>query len=399
MARTRLSVEWLDRRDVPAVLTGETPETPEPVEPVVEVTSEVTEEPEVTPTEEPPVEDPVLAPETGPEAETGGDDVVIPPPMPPEPLPVKAPWVPVSSPGIVLVKDESGTLIRTLTPYGSAYTGGIFTALGDVTGDGVADVVTGAAMGGPHVKVFDGQTGAEVRSFYAFDASFAGGVRVAAGDINGDGAAEIVVAAGPNGGPHVKAFDGKTGDVIRSFFAYDPAFRGGVWVAAGDTTGDGLADIVTGSGGFERGPGLDGLPKPTRYLDMQRLRSVDVPVPSVGSHVKVFSNGADEISSFYAFPPNVTGGVRVGVVDADGDGVFEVLAASGQGSTPEISRFNTWGTGLKNVRPFGDGEQGGIYLTANSAGTIRATTGNGLNSQLLDDTTFLVPVPVPADAG
>ena len=35
---------------------------------------------------------------------------------------------------------------------------------------------------------------------------------------------------------------------MASFFAFDPSFGGGVRVAAEDTNGDGFADIVVGSG-------------------------------------------------------------------------------------------------------------------------------------------------------
>src|SRR5262245_65375855 len=109
--------------------------------------------------------------------------------------------------------------------------------------------MTGAGPGGgPHVEVFDSGAGAPVMSFYAFDPAFAGGVYVALGDVTGDGVPDLIVGAGPGGGPHVRVFDGVTGAEIRSFFAYDAAFTGGVRVAAGDVTGDGVADIVTGAG-------------------------------------------------------------------------------------------------------------------------------------------------------
>ena len=72
---------------------------------------------------------------------------------------------------------------------------------------------------------------------------------MAADDLNGDGRAEIITGAGAGGGPHVKVFDGKDLSVLHSFFAYESGYSGGVRVAAGDVTGDGRADIVTGTGG------------------------------------------------------------------------------------------------------------------------------------------------------
>src|SRR5262245_19373035 len=100
--------------------------------------------------------------------------------------------------------------------------------LGLFPGAGIAGpLITGAgAGGGPHVKVFHDSSGVPTQSFFAYGPAFTGGVHVALGDVTGDGIPDLVVGAGPGGGPHVKVFDGVTGAEVRSFFAYTPAFTG-----------------------------------------------------------------------------------------------------------------------------------------------------------------------------
>jgi hypothetical protein len=157
--------------------------------------------------------------------------------------------------------DTSGNLVFDAFAFDGAFSGGVRVAVGDVTGDGVEDVVAGAGPGGgPRVQVFDGVTGAVVRDFFAFEPTFANGVYVAAGDVTGDGRADVVVGAGSLGGPRVVVIDGATGQEVRSFFAYAEDFLGGVRVAVGDVNGDGVADIVTtpGPGGGPQVRGLDG---------------------------------------------------------------------------------------------------------------------------------------------
>jgi hypothetical protein len=53
------------------------------------------------------------------------------------------------------------------------------------------------------VKVFDGATQRPIADFFAFDVHFAGGVRVGAGGLDGDGLADVVLGAGPGGAPTV----------------------------------------------------------------------------------------------------------------------------------------------------------------------------------------------------
>src|SRR5262249_44054149 len=133
--------------------------------------------------------------------------------------------------------------------FAPGFLGGVRVARGDVNGDGVPDIIVGAGpSGGPQVEVFDGKTGALLMSFMAFDPAFRGGVYVAAADVNGDGSADIIVGAGAGGGPQVKVFSGKDGSLLMSFMAYDVNFHGGVTVAAGDVNGDGKADVITGAG-------------------------------------------------------------------------------------------------------------------------------------------------------
>jgi hypothetical protein len=126
-------------------------------------------------------------------------------------------------------------------------------------------VVTGAGPGGgPHVKAFDGTSGAEVRSFYAFAEDFAGGVYVS---VSANGL--IAAGAGTWGGPHVRVFD-LTGGVRTEFFAYPESFVGGVRVTFADVDADGEDDVVAA-------PGLGGgLPiRVIRVADLGEVATFD----------------------------------------------------------------------------------------------------------------------------
>ena len=140
--------------------------------------------------------------------------------------------------------DPSRLLFNKLV-YTSTLTGGVNVAAGDVNGDGIPDIITAPGPGGgPNVKVFDGQSGATIRDFLAYSSTFTGGVFVATGDFNGDQFADIVTSTGPGAGPHVRVFNGQNSSSLGSFFAYDTSFSGGVRVSTADITGDGVDDVI-----------------------------------------------------------------------------------------------------------------------------------------------------------
>ena len=178
----------------------------------------------------------------------------------------------------------NGSLLLSFLAYPGTFKGGVTVAGGDIDADGKDDIITGAGPGGgPHVKVFKGTNGAELRSFFAFPTNFTGGIYVASGDLNLDTIDDIIVSPGTGGAPLVRVYSGLDVALLADFLAYAVNFTGGVRVAARDRNGDGLDDIVTGAG------------------------------TGGGPHVRSFDQFTiGQIDSFFAYDLNYLGGIYVG---------------------------------------------------------------------------------------
>ena len=143
---------------------------------------------------------------------------------------------------------NNGYLVRSFNAY-PGFMGGLWVAVGDLNGDGIQEVVTGTDVGvEPHVVAFDAATGTAIHSFLAYAPTYLGGVRVAVGDLDGNGLSEIITSAGAGASPHIVYFDGLTAATLLSFYAFAPAYLGGTQITAGDTNGDGRAEVIACSG-------------------------------------------------------------------------------------------------------------------------------------------------------
>ena len=165
--------------------------------------------------------------------------------------------------------------------------------------------VVGAAPGGnPQVNVYSDEKGTIASAFLAYDRSFDGGVRVDLADLNGDGVPDLIVAPGPSKGPvghPVKVFDGRNLNLLIEFVPF-PGWKGGLQASGTDLTKDGKALVAVTADG--------------------------------SSHIKVFDLAlGKEVANFFAHDPKVvTGGVRLGWGDVDGDGLPDLLTVNGPGN-------------------------------------------------------------------
>jgi len=247
----------------------------------------------------------------------------------------KAEIVSVAGPGggphVRIMKfDAAGNFVADLAnffAYDLGFTGGLFVACGDVDGDGHPEIILGVdAGGGPHVRILRwlGGVVSVFDEFFAYDAGFRGGIRVAAGQVVGAGPAALILGAGPGGGPHVRVvkYVGGVRTELASVMVYDPGFRQGIFVAAGDVTGDGIAEVVT---------------------------SADA---GGGPHVRVLRydpavvGGLAGVSEFMAYDTGFRGGVRVAVGNVLGGVAGQVVTGAGPGGGPHAGFFTPTGAAL-----------------------------------------------------
>jgi hypothetical protein len=235
----------------------------------------------------------------------------------------------------VAVFTPDGKLVSRFLAYAATFKGGVHVAAGDINGDGKAEIVTGAGTtGGPQVRIFDIK-GNLISQFFAYDSKFRGGVSVAVGDIDGDGKAEIVTGAGPGGGPQVRIFSADS-KVKYQFFAYNANSRTGINVAVGDVNGNGASAVAVG-------PATAAGSLPVEYYFLNK------------------NDNAMELAGQITYlAPQATGGVAMVVADIGSDAYGDIALAR----TAASGAVTVVYSGSKPVSPFTVSGLKGMSLSA-----------------------------------
>jgi hypothetical protein len=198
-----------------------------------------------------------------------------------------------------LVNAIDGTSqLGAIDPF-PGFHGPLSVAVGDVNGDGANDVIVAAQGASGLVAVIDGATGRELGPVALFP-GFNGPVSVGTADVTGNGYADVLVAAGAPGIP-VAAIDVRQGAVVASFNAA-PGLSGPVAVSGADLTGTGHAEILVG-----------------------------VTVPGLGGAVGVFGPSGALQGGVLAYP-GYMGSFTVAGGDVTGNGIGDIVVAAGPGS-------------------------------------------------------------------
>ncbi|MEW6109622.1 MAG: FG-GAP-like repeat-containing protein [Nitrospirota bacterium] len=291
----------------------------------------------------------------------------------------------LANPAEVKIVTADGSDAETeFTAFTNKY--GANTAAGDIDGDGIDEIIVspGSNRKNPaRVKIFRAD-GTEMPGldFIALGTKFGAGI--AAADLDGDGKAEIIVGAGIGKGnyPEVRvfAYDGIKIIDTGIYFISDTG-RYGVYVAAGDIDGDGKAEIITGPGPDDRtifpvrvwkadassGTGKWRVLEKLNFTAFRGNKGVVVTTgdlngdgadeiitgESTGSEIKVFRGDGTPYGVEFTGTTKHRG-MSIAAGDTNTDGIAEIIVGAGpfKKNPSEIRIYNADGVFMNSLMPF-----------------------------------------------
>ncbi|OGF21170.1 hypothetical protein A2316_03510 [Candidatus Falkowbacteria bacterium RIFOXYB2_FULL_38_15] len=240
---------------------------------------------------------------------------------------------PMSSfkPEIKIFKEDAN-FVKSFFAYNEKFLGGVSITSADINGNGDGEIITGAGPGGgPHVRVFR-QDGTPIGGFMAYPAKFKGGVNVAAGDVDGDGKSEILVApmsVDPSDKEPIAKIFNQKGDLKNQFIPFEAGYIGGINIAVGNLDGDKFAEMA-----FSK---------------------------TTGGEILVYGQYLNLKLKFSPFDDPKTG-INFSLGDLDGDKVSEIIVGAGKGAGPKVKIYNYKGILRNQFFAFGEEFKGGIRV-------------------------------------
>lgn len=216
----------------------------------------------------------------------------------------------------------NAVLVHAVTVLGG-FTRGGYIAAGDIDGDGRDELVVSTDAGRSSLAEVYTVSGAALVKRFAFSpfgALYTYGGRVAVGDLNRDGRAELIYAGGTGAAPRVAIYNGaalaasRVAGLTPSFLAFAQGLRSGVNVSTGDVDGDGYDDLIVSQG-------AGGTP-------LVRIWSG----AAIAAAPAVSTANKPVLSQFFANGTTDTSGIRVAARDLDGDGKDELVTSTSGGT-------------------------------------------------------------------
>ncbi len=234
----------------------------------------------------------------------------------------------------VMIFNTSGKLLKKFLAFAKGFRGGVNLAVSNLDNNDQTEIMTvPASRGNGQVRIFNA-SGKLQKQFFAAGSNFNGGLNIAVGDLEGNGENKIVIAYASGLEPQVKIFS-REGKLVGAFLAYEKKFRGGVKVAVANLNGrknHNKAEIILA-------PGKGREPQ-----------------------IKIFDNYGKLQKQFLAYGKNWQGGMSLAVGDLNNDGIGEIALGAAPGATPHVRVFDNSGTMLESFYAWEAGWSGGVNL-------------------------------------